>query len=53
MRELRVNRASNNLTANFLELFSLIAECNNLCWTNKGKIEWVEEKNKVLPFKIR
>ena len=47
MRELRVNGNPNNLTSDFSELLSLVAEGNNLGGANKGKIKRVEEENQV------
>lgn len=35
MRILRINRASDNLTANGVELLDPVTESNDLCWANE------------------
>ena len=49
MGEVRVNRGSDDLTANFLEFFCSITERDDLSWTNKGEVQWIEEKDNIFP----
>jgi hypothetical protein len=46
--EMAVNRATNNLAANLLELRIGIAEGNDLRGADKGEVQWVEEQHEIL-----
>ena len=50
MGEVRVHRGSDDLTADFLELFSSITESDDFSRTYKGEVQWIEKKDNVLPY---
>jgi len=52
VRELRVNRACNNFTADFSESFGVIAEGNDFGWADEGEVQWIEEQHNVFSFVI-
>ena len=48
MREVRVDRASNQLAINIIELAGSIVECANFCRADEGEVGRVEEEDDVL-----
>ena len=52
MGEVRVNRASNNLAIDLIELGESIRELADLSWAHEGKVEWIEEENDVLALEL-
>ena len=50
--EMRINRASNNLAIDLIELGESIRELADLSWAYEGEIEWVEEENNVLALEL-
>lgn len=49
MGEVRVNRGSDDLTADFLELVCSITESDDFSWTNKCEVQRIEEKDNIFP----
>lgn len=49
MGEVRVNRSSDDLTANLPEVVSSITEGYDLSWTHKGEVQGIEEKDNIFP----
>ena len=47
-----VNRSSNDLAANFLELFGMFRELNDLSWANKCEIAWIKEEDYILSSEL-
>lgn len=52
MGELRVDRAGDNLASDFSELFSLVAEGDDLSRAYESEIQGVEEQHDVLSFVV-
>ena len=50
--ELRIDRATDKLAANGLELGSLVTELADLSWAHKSEIEGPEEQDNVLAYKL-
>lgn len=49
MREVRVNGGGDDLTANLPELVGSVTESDDLSWAHKGEVQWIEEKDDILP----
>ena len=52
MWEFWIDWTCQNFTANFFELFSFIAEGNDLGWADEGEIKWIEEKDDIFAFVV-
>ena len=52
MRELWVDWTGQDLTSDFFEFFSLVAEGNDFCWADEGKIKWVKEEKNILSLVV-
>lgn len=48
MREVRVDRGGDDLTADLLKAVSSVAESDDLGWTHKREVQRVEEEDDVL-----
>ena len=50
MWEFRVDWAGQYFTANFSELFSFVAECDDFGWAYESEVQRIEEQNDVFTF---